>query len=621
MKKANRTALELFHQGTNFQAYEFLGSHRDNGLIYFRVWAPNACKVYLVGDFNGWSESHPLRKISDGGVWECSVDASLIIKKPIYKYKIKNGDKTIYKADPYGIYMQKPLGTASVFYDASSFKWTDKRWLAQRKKIIADGIYSKPMNIYEVHLGSFKKHADSSYLSYSELAHELACYAKQMSYTHIELMDVPEHSYENSCGNRISGYYAPSSRFGNPDHFKYFINTLHNAGVGVILNWIITDFSDEEQGLCEFDGSPLYELKTADHTETKSSTRRFDVSKNEVGCFLISNAVYFAKEYHIDGLYVDGIGDILFPDKQKSPQRSDSFIYGKHDAAVADFFKALNSEIKKFDPSILMIADKLPSFTRSSKFDDSELAFDLRWDVGWTDDILKYLQTDPANRKNEHGRLTASLKAQLTDKLILPIPHSETTNGKRSLLDKMYGDYDMKFAGCRAFMAYMMTHPGKKLSFMSNEFGQFAEWNCNGSVEWFMLGYDKHRMLRDFAADLNALYLQRKELWADDDSACLEWVLSDSCEDSVILYKRKSKDGSELLCVFSFTPVFRKNYLLKTDAGTYTELICSDDMKYGGYGIVNNVPIKALVHEDGHHYITLDLPPNGAVILLKTADR
>jgi len=620
MDRSTEFALRDFHAGTNYYAYKLLGAHRQDDKIIFRVWAPNADEVYLVGDFNSWSESDKMNRINSDGVYEYSVNAELIREKPLYKFKIKKKGKELYKTDPYARYMQKAPDTAGIYYEEGAFDWSDEHYLSQRSTLISEGIYKKPVNIYEIHLGSFMRHGDGSYLSYRELAPKIASYAKKMSYTHVELMPVAEHPNDASWGYQVCGYYAPTSRFGEPDDFRYFVNTLHRAGIGVILDWVPAHFPKDEHGLCEFDGDFLYEYSNKEQMENKVwGTRYFNVAKPEVISFLISNAVYFAKEFHIDGLRVDAVSSMLYLDYGKKAGEWKPNKYGGNiNFEAVAFLKKLNRTMKELCPDVLMIAEESSAFKNVTGFDNNGIGFDLKWNMGWMNDTLSYVSTEPQFRAREHNRLTFPLMYAFSEKYVLPISHDEVVYGKRSLLDKMPGGYEMKFAGMRAYLTYMMTQSGKKLSFMSNEFGQFAEWNYNGSVEWFMLGYEKHRQLSEFSADLNAFYLSRSELWECDGGwDGFEWVQCDSAKDSVIAYKRKNTAASELLCVINFSPVYRSNYTLKVDRGSYRAVLSTDEQKYGGSGRFTSYLLNTAVDSSLNHSISFDLPGHTALIFEK----
>ncbi|MGM9683623.1 MAG: 1,4-alpha-glucan branching protein GlgB [Eubacteriales bacterium] len=618
----NNLPAYLFHQGTNYRAYEYMGAHRSANGYVFRVWAPNADNVYLVGDFNGWGESDPMERITDGGIWEISVGDGKLSDGSLYKFKIRNGEKEIYKADPYAFECEHPPRTASVI-TSSTYKWRDAGWLAYRRKNAAH-YYSSPLSIYEVHLGSWKRHADGTYYSYRESAAELAPYVKQMGYTHIELMPVMEHPFDGSWGYQICGYYAPTSRFGTPDDFRAFVDTMHEAGIGVILDWVPAHFPKDDYGLCEFDGQPLYEYQGEDRMEHAGwGTRRFDVGRNEVESFLVSNALYWLGEFHADGLRVDAVASMLYLDYDKKPGEWVPNIYGGNKCLEAvSFFGKLNSAVKSAYPDVLMIAEESTAFANVTTFDNGGLGFDLKWNMGWMNDTLAYAAKDPIFRKYEHEKTTFSMTYAFSEKYILPISHDEVVHGKKSFLDKMPGDYWQKFANTRAFAAFMMTHPGKKLMFMGCEIGQFREWDFEGSIEWFLLDYESHAKLQRYFAELNQLYLRTPALWQNDsDWNGFCWIDADNRDDSIISYRRTDRAGKEVIVVINFTPVTRRDFTLGVPyAGNYGEIFNSDDERYGGSGVLNpgtlkstGEPWRALPDS-----LKINVPPLGAAMFACT---
>ena len=620
MYKTDKAALRDFHAGVNYESYKYFGAHKQAECITFRVWAPHAQNVYLVGDFNSWSESDPMKKISDGGVYEISIPAELFPAYSLYKYKIVNKEKVLYKADPYGTFMQTPPDTASVYMPESNFTWTDRTYLNERSKTIAEGIYNKPMNVYEVNLSSLMKSRGGGYISYIEAAEFLSSYARVMGYTHIELMPVAEHPSDESWGYQICGYYAPTSRFGSPDDFRYFVDTLHAAGIGVILDWVPAHFPKDEHGLCEFDGEPLYEYGDKTRQENRTwGTRYFDIAKGEVTSFLISNAVYFAREFHIDGLRADAVSSMLYLDYDRGEGEWTPNRYGGNiNLESVAFLRNLNKAMKVLCPDVLMIAEESSAFKNVTTFEDGGLGFDMKWNMGWMNDSLSYISTKHESRSEAHGRLTFPLMYAFSENYILPVSHDEVVYGKKALLDKMPGEYEQKFAGMRAYLTYMMTQSGKKLTFMSCEFGQFAEWDYKKSVEWFMLGYDMHRKLHCFSRDLNNFYLTRKELWeCDSNWDGYEWVLCDEAEISTIAYNRIDKDKNTLLIVINFSNVDLDSFTLEADRGEYSVIFSTDEQQYGGTGrITDNSQISAN-HTPDKTKLTFDLPSNTAVIMKK----
>ena len=581
-----------FHQGTSRRAFDYLGCHAEGEGFVFRVWAPNADFVSVVGDFNDWNtQSHPMKKATEKGVWQAFVKDSRLKIGQNYKYFLKNGTKELYKADPYGFSMQKPPETASVICDLS-YQWGDDDWMAWREgKFTRATARKQPINVYEVHLGSFMRGENGEYLSYTELADSLATYAKQMGYTHVELMPVAEYPFDGSWGYQICGYYAPTKRFGEPTEFMKFVDTLHRAGVGVILDWVPAHFPKDAHGLYEFDGQPLYEYQGKDRMEHASwGTRRFDVGREEVQSFLISNALFWAEKYHVDGLRVDAVASMLYLDYDKRPGEWIPNIYGgNHNLEAIAFFQKLNSAMATDYPDVMMIAEESTAFANVTDFYDGGLGFTFKWNMGWMNDALSYAAEDPLWRCDHHNQLTFSITYACSERYILPISHDEVVHGKRSLLDRMPGDYDTKFAGDRVFLTYMMTHPGKKLLFMGSEFGQFREWDFASSLEWFLLDYKKHKQLQHFVSRLNHLYLSSKPLWQKDDNwDSFVWIDADNREQSIFSYRRRDDEGKELVVLLNFLPVERENFLLAVpDAGIYEEILNTDCEEFGGAGKCN----------------------------------
>ena len=626
--KQNNLAPYLFHQGTNYKAYDYLGAHREGDQVVFRTWAPNADAVFLVGDFNGWTDNAPMNRISDNGLWEVCLDGSTFGDYSVYKYKIVNGEKEFYKADPYAFHTETPPDTASKFYDIEGYEWQDGGWMKQRAQK-AGGFYSEPMNIYELHLLSWKKKEDGYPLTYRELALELPAYVKQMGYTHVEMMPVAEHPFDGSWGYQVCGYYAPTSRLGTPKDFMHLIDSLHCAGIGVILDWVPAHFPKDAHGLYEFDGTPTYEYQGWDKNEHKSwGTRKFDVGRNEVECFLISNADFWLRKYHVDGLRVDAVASMLYLDYDKKP--GEWFPNSRGDnkclEAIA-FFRMLNSYINREFPDALMIAEESTAWQNVTKMDDGDgLGFNLKWNMGWMNDTLTYAQMDPYFRQHNHSKITFSMMYAYSERYVLPISHDEVVHGKKSFLDKMPGTYEQKFAGARAFMAYVIGHPGKKLTFMGNEIGQFTEWNEKSQCEWFLLDYDMHAKYQSFVSELNHLYLQYPELWEQDDSwEGFRWIDVDNASESVLSFARIAANGDELIFVLNLTPVMRDRYNLGvTQKGVYREILNSDEERFGGTGITNgkvdSFECDGYRQHGQENAIEIKLPPLSAVVLKKEAE-
>ena len=623
-KENNNLSAYFFHQGTNYRAYEYMGLHRENGHFVFRVWAPNADAVYVAGSFNWWGNDMPMYRVTDAGIWEYVDENDRISNGDTYKYKIYNCGRELYKTDPYGRYCEKTPATASVVYE-SNYNWNDSAWRESALQNVGT-YYDRPMNIYEVHLGSWRKHDDGSYLSYREIAIELSAYVKEMGYTHIELLPIMEHPFDGSWGYQVGCYYAPTSRFGTPDDFRAFVDTMHNAGIGVILDWVPAHFPKDAHGLYEFDGRPLYEYQGWDRMEHKGwGTRCFDVGRNEVQSFLVSNAIYWLEEFHADGLRVDAVAAMLYLDCDKAPGEWVPNIYGDNrNLESIAFFKKLNSTIKKMCPNALMIAEESSAFGNVTGFENDGLGFDMKWNMGWMNDGLEYVKIDPYFRKYHHDNITFSLTYSFNERFALPISHDEVVHGKLSLIDRMYGDYWQKFAGNRAFATYMMTHPGKKLTFMGTEFGQFREWTETQGLEWFLLGYDMHSKLRLFYSELNRFYLDNPPLWQNDsDWGGFQWIDPDNREESVLSYRRIDRNGKELIVVVNFTPVRREGFTVGvTKLGDYTEVFNSDNERYGGSGAINVGKIMAEEQSTARdpYSIKITLPPHGAAIFKKVED-
>ena len=622
----------LFHQGTNYNAYDFMGCHTEDDKKVFRVWAPNADEVSVVGDFFGWDDGIPMKKITEKGIWEAEVPFDENLNGTFYKYKIKNGNKIVMKADPYAFMNETLKKTASIIYDIDGFKWEDKKWSDYRKKLFVSRtkekhFYPNPMNIYEVHLGSWKTRNSEStengenYLSYGEIAKELIPYVKEMGYTHVELMPIAEHPFDGSWGYQVCGYYSPTSRFGTPKDFMSFINEMHKAGIGVILDWVPAHFPKDAHGLYEFDGQPLYEYQGSDRQEHKNwGTRCFDVGREEVQSFLISNAMFWFNKYHADGLRIDAVASMLYLDYDRMPGEWTPNDEGnnRNKEAIA-FFQKLNTVIFEKNPNVLMIAEESTDWSMVTKpVSVGGLGFNFKWNMGWANDMFEYLQTDPVFRKYCHDKLTFPMMYMFSENYILPVSHDEVVHGKKSLIDKCFGEYDDKFGCARVFMAYMMTLPGKKLNFMGNEFGQFREWDFANSLEWFMLKYPRHSEFLNYNKALNNFYLSHKELWEIDDGwKGFEWVEADQAELNIISYKRMDNKGKELYVVLNFSPVERKDYQLKVKKrGNYKEVFTSDLYEYGGKNKINSEIMKTY-KEGKENIINMMVPAYGAVILQK----
>lgn len=584
--------LHLFHHGRNFKAYELMGAHpavRDRKRGYlFRVWAPRAKSVSVVGEFNGWDRlKNVMNRMIDGETFELFIPR--VKEYSAYKYCIETqGGEFLMKADPYAFHAETPSeqsANASKTYDLSGYKWTDK---AYSDKLAHTNIYTSPLNIYEVNLLSWKLHDDGNYYTYRELAVELVDYVKSMGYTHVEIMPVTEYPFVGSWGYQVTGYYAVTSRLGTPHDFMYLVDSFHRAGIGVILDWVPAHFPKDAFGLYEFDGAPLYEASQWDRMENKGwGTRKFDYGREEIVSFLISSAIFFFEKYHIDGLRVDAVASMLYLDYDKKEGEWVPNIYGENkNLEAVDFLKRLNEAVFAYFPSAMMIAEEStawPLVTRPT--DVGGLGFNFKWNMGWMNDVLSYVSTDPLFRKHKHNQLTFSMMYAFSENYILPVSHDEVVHGKASLIGKMPGEYEDKFAGVRAFLGYMMSHPGKKLNFMGAEFGQFKEWNEKEGVEFFLKSYPMHQKLSDYVRALNHYYLQTPSFYEIEDSwDGFEWLEADDGDRNFIAYVRKDRHGGKTAVLVNFSGADIFGYRLGIEKGKYQVTFNSDSVTYGGNG-------------------------------------
>lgn len=571
-----------FVSGKAFDAYKFLGSFLRGNTAVFRVWAPNAKTVSVVGDFNEWNpDTDRMENIGDG-IWEKKIKG--LKQYDIYKYAVTGPDGTvILKSDPYARHYETAPSNASKLYK-SNYKWNDQEWISHKDGV---NIYESPVNIYEVHAGSWKRFEDGNTYDYVTLAKELSEYVKKMNYTHVELMPVTEYPYEGSWGYQVSGYFAPTSRYGTPDDFKKFVDIMHQNGIGVILDWVPAHFPKDGFGLYRFDGTPCYEYADPRKGEHKEwGTVVFDYGKPQVKSFLISSAVYWLKEYHADGLRVDAVASMLYLDygRQGGEWIPNSY-GGRENLEAVEFLKEVNSAAFSADPSVMMIAEESTAWPLVTKPPhDGGLGFNFKWNMGWMNDMLRYMSLDPYFRKDNHDCLTFSFFYAFSENFILPISHDEVVHGKCSMIEKMPGEYDMKFASLRAFYAYMAAHPGKKLLFMGQEFAQFIEWNYKNELDWLLLDYDAHKNMQRYVSELNKLYLKTSEFWEIDYSwDGFGWISNDDNTQSIIAFRRIDKSGNEIITVCNFVPVARENYRIGVPKkGTYKRIFCSESEKYGG---------------------------------------
>lgn len=585
----------LFNQGTHYNIYEKLGANPMvmDGVegVLFGVWAPNAKRVSVIGEFNSWDgRRNAMRLLESSGIWEIFIPG--LKDNDRYKFEIKTskGD-IIQKSDPYGKFAELRPSTTSLIFDINKYKWNDSQWYKQQKE---KDKFDIPMNIYEVHLGSWKRDPETNrFLSYVELADSLIPYVKEMGYTHIEMLPIEEHPFDGSWGYQVTGYYAPTSRYGNPSEFMYFVDKCHQAGIGVLLDWVPAHFPKDAHGLARFDGSALYEHedpRQGEHPEW--GTLIFNYGRNEVKNFLIANALYWIERFHIDGLRVDAVASMLYLDYAKSEGQWVPNKYGgRENLDAVEFMKHMNSIISKKHPMAYMIAEESTSWPKvSSPAEDGGLGFSLKWNMGWMNDFLEYVAKDPVYRKYHHNNLTFGMVYAYTEKFVLVLSHDEVVHGKHSMLDKMPGDLWQKFANLRAAYGFMYGHPGKKLLFMGGEFGQFIEWNEKRPLDWFLLEYDHHRTMLDFVKDLNHIYLDNDAFWLKDfNGEGFEWIDCNDNERSIYSFiRRGSKRENTLVFIVNFTPNTYEDFRIGVPfEGQYEEILNSDDPKYGGSGVTN----------------------------------
>ena len=622
--KKERTA---FTAGTAVRAWQFMGCHAEtvDGTPghRFRVWAPKADKVCLMGDFNDWAEEERSMFPVGDGIWECFVPG--LDRYDRYKYAIHTKDgRVLAKADPYAFHAETRPGTASKVYDLSGYSWGDKKWMAYRAR---HPVYHNPLNIYEVHLGSWRRTGEGEVLSYRDMARYLVPYVKEMGYTHVELMPVTEFPYDGSWGYQCTGYFAVTSRFGTPHDFMYLVDELHKAGVGVILDWVPAHFPKDAFGLYEFDGTPTYEYadpRKGEHADW--GTRVFDYSRHEVRSFLFSSAMFWLEEYHIDGLRVDAVASMLYLDYgREDGQWVPNKYGGKENLEAVDFLQRLNESIFRDHPDVLMIAEESTAWPKvTHPTSDGGLGFNLKWNMGWMNDIQHYMKLDPYFRQFNHKDITFSFMYAFSENFVLPLSHDEVVHLKCSLLAKMPGDDEEKYAGVRAFMTYMLAHPGKKLLFMGAEFGQWHEWQYEYSLDWHLLEQDdedgeRHRRLLAFFKAANAFYLANRPMWELDFSwEGFQWLQADDNHANTVAFLRKDKKGGFLVVLCNFSPLFRPGYRVGVPfRGAYREVLNTDAVEFGGQGRLNAGLLQSVdspCHGQAQQ-VAVDLPPMGAVIL------
>ena len=619
----------LFGQGTHYDIYKKLGAHpvTNEGKkgVYFAVWAPHASQVHVVGDFNDWEENEKYEMTCVGGIGIYEVFVEGIGVGELYKFLITTKDgRKLYKADPYGNQAEFRPGTASRVTDISKLKWADARWIKAREKKNVDEM---PMAIYEVHPGSWRKHpateADpDGFYNYREFAHELTEYVKDMGYTHVELMGIAEHPFDGSWGYQVIGYYAPTARYGTPEDFQYMVNYFHKNGIGVILDWVPAHFPKDAAGLADFDGEALYEYadpRKGEHPDW--GTKVFDYAKNEVKNFLIANALYWVEQFHIDGLRVDAVASMLYLDYGRSAGNWVPNIYGENKNLEAiEFFKHLNTVVTGRNHGTMIIAEESTAWPQvTGKPEDGGLGFTMKWNMGWMHDFLDYMKLDPYFRSYNHNKMTFSMTYAFSEKYVLVLSHDEVVHMKGSMINKMPGEYDDKFANLKAGYSFMLGHPGKKLLFMGQDFAQFREWSEARELDWYLLAEEKHVQMKNYVRELLHLYQDSPALYQTDDNwEGFEWINADDSDRSIFSFVRHSKDGkNNLLFVVNFTPVERPDYRVGVpQSGSYKLVLNSDEARFGGTGTKRAASYRSRKGDcDGKPYsIGYSLPAYGVAV-------
>ena len=617
----NRTAAELFNDGENMRAYEYLGAHKavrkDKQGVLFRVWAPHAMSVSVVGDFNDWNKnSNHMKNRNDDGIWELFIEG--IGQLELYKYCIETPwFEKILKSDPYAFYAEKRPDNASLIYDIEGYKWHDSEWLERRAKT---DLTKAPVNIYELHAGTWKRNEDGSYCSYTQLADELVPYMQEMHYTHVQLMPIMEHPFGGSWGYQTTGYFAPTSRYGMPKEFMYFVDKLHQANIGLILDWVPSNFPKDSFALAKFDGTALYEDEDPRKGERPSwDTCLFDYSKPQIVSFLISSANFWLEVYHADGIRIGALSSMLYLDYAK--QRGEwipNELGGKENLEAIEFVKKLNTIVHENHKGAIMCVEEVTSWPKlTHSIEDGGLGFDYKWNMGWMNDMLHYMTLDSKWRPFNHDNLTYSFFYAFSEHFLLPLSHDEASGGKGSLLSRMPGGNKNGFADLRAFITYMYAHPGKKLVFMGIESGQKQEWNEETVIDWDIT--EDNEKLHTFFKELNALYIETKPFYERDTIwKGFDWIHHDDFTNSVIAFKRSDEEGNEIIAVCNFRPEKHENYFIGVPKdGVYDEFFNSDDVRYGGTGVSNGhhiVPEPMKIH-GCNQGVALTLPPMSVMYL------
>ena len=617
MEKKLELPVYLFHQGTAVSAYELMGAHPETrkkrkGYV-FRVWAPNAEQVYLIGEFNGWKDTHPMKKLTNQGIWELFVPD--LEEFTMYKFSMRDafGNRND-KCDPYGYHMETTNGTASKIYNLEGYRWKDKQWRENKREIA-------PMNVYEVHLGSWKAYPDGNRFDYKALTEELVPYAKEMGYTHIQLMPVSEYPYDCSLGYQSIGFYAVTSRFGTPKELMGFVDACHAAEIGVILDWVPAAFPKDLAGLYRFDGSPCYESADPLKGEYPEwGTMAFDWGRNEVRSFLLSNAIFWLDKFHFDGLHLEGTASLLYLDHGRRegewrPNRDG----GNENYEGIELLTMLNRTVAKAFPDAVMVAGETGTWANvTGTVEEGGLGFHYKWDSGWKNDTLTYMMTDSLYRQYKHSLMTHATNHRHTEKFVLPLSHDDGAHVKGSLINKMPGEYEDKFANLRTYLGFMMTHPGKKLLFMGNELAQFNEWHYEGQLDWNLLEFDMHEKFRNYVKDLNHLYIKHREFWAlDEEVDGFSWINSDDNQNNIYSYIRTDGQGSESIVICNFAPVAQSKYRIGVNQKASYKLIFNSDHEiYGGKGkAVKRIRTEQTASDGREYSIVLDIPPMSMLVL------
>ena len=612
----------LFGAGTHYEIYEKMGgrlmTHEGARGAAFSVWAPNAKAVSVIGDFNNWdARRSPMRRLGESGIWELFLPAAAEGDK--YKFHVTQCDgRVVDKTDPYGVYAEVRPNNASVLYPLKRYKWKDRRWMTARRKY---DFRAAPMNIYEVHPGSWKRAEGNRFLSYTELAEQLIPYVKEMGYTHIEMLPVEEHPFDGSWGYQVTGYYAPTSRYGSPDEFKQFVDACHQNGISVILDWVPAHFPKDDFALARFDGTALYEHqdpRLGEHIQW--GTYIFNYGRKEVANFLLANALYWMDIFHIDGLRVDAVASLLRLDFCKEEGQWLPNVYGGSENLEAiEFLKHMNSVIAEREPGALMIAEDSTAWPGvTKKVEEGGLGFSLKWNMGWMNDFLSYIKLDPIYRKYHQNKLTFGMAYHYAENFVLVLSHDEVVHTKSSMIGKMPGDVWQSFANLRLSYGFMMGHPGKKLLFMGGEFAQYSEWSEARSLDWHLLQYADHQEMQAYVKELNHLYAEESAFWAEDfDPNGFQWIECDDAESSIVSFVRRSQE-KELVFLCNFTPVVHRGFSLGVpQEGVYHERLNSDAARFGGSDVINAVPLQSRAEPAGRcpFRVELDVPPLGMVIL------